>query len=230
MAEINIGFLVFPDLFQLDLTGAYGVLGAGPNAKMHLLWKDLTPVRSSDGLLLTPTTTMPDCPQLDVICVPGGAGIRPLLEDDEVLAFLCNQAKNAAYVTSVCTGALVLGAAGLLRGYKATTHWSSIGLLEPFGAIHTARRVVTDGNRITAAGVTSGIDMALTLATKLWGENTAQTIALNMEYAPEPPFACGSPQTAPEKILKALTEKNSSLQHERTIAVNRAAQKLYGNK
>jgi cyclohexyl-isocyanide hydratase len=226
MAKTTIGFLIFPGLLQLDLTGAYGVLAAGPNTIVHLVWKDLCPVISSDGLIITPTTTLNACPRLDVVCVPGGSGILSVLEDDEALSFLRKHAENAAYVSSVCTGALVLGAAGLLRGYKTTTHWSSTALLEPFGAMYTPGRVVVDGNRISAAGVTSGIDMALSLAMLLWGENTAQTIALNMEYCPEPPVNSGCPATAPAEIVKSLQKKNAQLQHERTLAVNRAACKL----
>ena len=227
MNKTDIGFLAFPGLLQLDLTGAYGVFAAGPETTMHLIWKDVTPVTSSDGLAIVPTITMRDCPRLDVLCVPGGSGILPLLEDDETLAFLRKQAENAAYVTSVCTGALVLGAAGLLRGYKATTHWASVDLLAPFEAAYTPRRVVVDRNRVTAAGVTSGIDMALTLAVELWGENTARAIALNMEYSPEPPFRSGSPETAPAEILQALLQKNAERQEERTKSVTRAAAKLY---
>ena len=230
MGKTDIGFLAFPGLLQLDLTGAYGVFAAGPEATVHLIWKNVSPVTSSDGLVIAPTTTMRGCPQLDVLCVPGGSGIVPLLEDDETLAFLRKQAENAAYVTSVCTGALVLGAAGLLHGYKATTHWASVDLLAPFGAAYTPRRVVVDRNRVTAAGVTSSIDMALTLTVELWGEHTAKTIALNMEYSPEPPFNSGSPETAPTDILQALLQKNATRQDERTKAVTKAAARLYAAK
>lgn len=230
MSKTVIGFLAFPSLLQLDLTGAYGVFAAGPDTTVHLIWKDVTPVISSDGLVITPTTTMEDCPQLNVLCVPGGSGILPLLEDDETLAFLRKQAENAVYVTSICTGALVLGAAGLLRGHKATTHWASTDLLAPFGATYTPRRVVIDGNLATSAGVTSGIDMALTLAVELWGENTAKTIALNMEYSPEPPFASGRPETAPAEVLRVLLQTNAHRQQERAEAVLRAAAKLHAEK
>lgn len=226
MSETEIGFLVFPGMLQLDFTGAYGVLAAGPETRIHLMWKDKNHVLSSDGLAFAPTITLHDCPQLDVLCVPGGAGILSLLEDGEVLDFLRRQAPGAAYVSSVCTGTLVLGAAGLLRGFKAATHWSSTSLLAPFHASYVPQRVVVDGNRITAAGVTSGIDMALTLASLLWGETMAQTIALNMEYAPEPPFMAGSPHTAPVAVVNALREKNSQRQKAREEAVQRAAARL----
>lgn len=230
MSKTVIGFLAFPGLLQLDLTGAFGVFAAGPETTVHLVWKNMTPIISSDGLTISPTTTMGSCPQLNVLCVPGGSGILPLLEDEETLTFLREQAENATYVTSVCTGALVLGAAGLLRGYKATTHWSSTDLLAPFGATYTPCRVVMDGNRVTAAGVTSGIDMALALAVELWGEHAAKAIALNMEYSPEPPFASGSPETAPPEVLRALMQKNVNRQQERVAAVTRAAARMYAAK
>ncbi|MDR3358220.1 MAG: DJ-1/PfpI family protein [Desulfovibrio sp.] len=230
MDKISIGFLAFPGLLQLDLTAAYGVFSAGPQTTVHLVWKCLEPIVSSDGLVITPTTTLKACPQLDILCVPGGLGILSVLEDLEILNFLRKQAENANYVSSVCTGALILGAAGLLQGYKATTHWSSADLLAPFGAAYTPNRVVVDGNRITAAGVTAGIDMALTLAAQLWGEKIAKTIALNMEYCPEPPFVSGSPKAAPPDVLQAVMEKNAQRQHERAEVVARAAAKLSGHR
>lgn len=224
--NFHIGIVVFPGVLQLDLTGPYGVFAAGAGASVDLVWKDTTPLASSDGLILTPTLTMCRCPRLDVLCVPGGGGILPLLEDEETLAFLKARGQDAAYITSVCTGALVLGAAGLLKGYKATTHWSSLDLLPLFGAVPIKRRVVRDGNRMTAAGVTSGIDMALTLAEELWGGDAARTIALNMEYEPEPPFASGSPETAPPNVLQNLSAKNAARQRERAEAASRAAARL----
>lgn len=224
--KLHIGILVFPGVLQLDLTGPYGVFAAGAGACVDLVWKDTNPLVSSDGLILTPTLTMCRCPRLDVLCVPGGGGILPLLEDEETLAFLKTQGQNAAHITSVCTGALVLGAAGLLKGYKATTHWSSLDLLPLLGAVPIKRRVVRDGNRMTAAGVTSGIDMALTLAEELWGGDAARTIALNMEYEPEPPFASGSPETAPPNVLQNLRAQNAARQRERAEAVSRAAARL----
>lgn len=226
METTTIGLLAFPGMLQLDLTGPFGVFAAGPGAVLHLVGKNTVPLATSDGLLITPTISMNDCPSLDVICVPGGSGILPLLEDVATLSFLRKQAENARYVTGVCTGTLVLGAAGLLQGYKATTHWSSVDLLAPFGAIYVKKRVVFDRNRVTAAGVTSGIDMALALAVLLWGEKAAQTIALNMEYAPEPPFSSGSPETAPPDVLQALRKKNAPRQKDREEAVTRAAAKL----
>src|SRR3974390_841162 len=138
---LQIGLLVFPNVTQLDLTGPVQVFSSVPGARLHLLWKRIEPVSSDSVLVLTPTTTFADCPQLDVICVPGGFGSNDLLNDEEVLEFLRNQAKNAKFITSVCTGSLVLGAAGLLRGYRAATHWAAMDSLPPFGAIPTKTRV-----------------------------------------------------------------------------------------
>lgn len=150
---LQIGFLLFPQVQQLDLTGPYDVLASLPDVKVHLIWKDLVPVTSSTGLVLKPTTTFDDCPPLDVICIPGGSGVGPLMEDEQTLAFIKAQAANARYITSVCTGALVLGAAGLLKGKRATTHWAYHELLAPLGAIPVKDRVVRDGNLLTGGGI-----------------------------------------------------------------------------
>jgi cyclohexyl-isocyanide hydratase len=226
MSQTQIGFLIFPGLLQLDFTGAYGVLAAGPDSAISLIWKDTQAVISDDGLAFTPNTTILACPPLDVVVVPGGAGVLPLVEDAERLEFLQRQARTARYVCSVCTGALVLGAAGLLQGYAATTHWLSWNLLEILGASPQHERVVVDRNRITAAGVTSGIDMALRLAGILWGDDVAQGIQLNMEYAPEPPYQAGDPNTAPQSVVSAMLEKTAARQAERLAVVTRAAEKL----
>src|ERR1700692_1997003 len=159
--NLAIGILVFPSVQQLDLTGPYEVFASVPGAKVHLIWKDRTPIVSATGLVLAPTMTFAECPALDVLCVPGGGGINALLRDAEVLGFLRAQAARARYVTSVCTGALVLGAAGLLKGRRATTHWASHDFLPSFGAIPTQGRVVKDGNLLTGGGVTAGIDFVL---------------------------------------------------------------------
>src|SRR5262249_30617346 len=153
---LQIGILVFPGVQQLDLTGPYEVFASLPEAKVHLIWKDRARIISATGLELGPTMTFGECPALDVVCVPGGGGVNALMEDQDVLDFLRRQAEQARYVTSVCTGSLVLGAAGLLKGRRATTHWFSHDLLEQFGAIPARGRVVRDGNLITAGGVTAG--------------------------------------------------------------------------
>ncbi len=166
-APLQIGLLVFPKLTQLDFTGPLQVFSSVPGAKVHLIWKRIEPVPSDSVLVLTPTTTFADCPQLDVICVPGGVGTDDMINDAEMLDFLRQQAKGAKYITSVCTGSLVLGAAGLLRGYRAATHWTAMDFLSAFGATPTKTRVCVDRNRITGGGVTAGIDFALTLVSIL---------------------------------------------------------------
>lgn len=201
---LHIGLLVFPHVQQLDLTAPYDVFASMPDTVVHLLWKDLAPLRSSTGLTLTPDTRFADCPPLDVLCVPGGIGINALLEDDETLDFIRRHAQTVRYLTSVCTGALVLGAAGLLHGRRATTHWVSQPLLAAFGAQAAAQRVVHDGNLITGGGVTAGIDFALSVAAALLGDDVAQSLQLELEYAPAPPFNAGRPDTAPRHIVDAV--------------------------
>ncbi|HDR9586101.1 TPA: DJ-1/PfpI family protein [Burkholderia stabilis] len=207
---LHIGFLVFPGVQQLDLTGPHDVLASLPGATVHLVWKSRDPVASSSGLALTPTCTFADCPPLDVICIPGGIGINDQLLDAETIAFVQQHATTARYVTSVCTGALLLGVAGLLRGRRATTHWAFHALLEPLGAVPVRERVVRDGNLITGGGVTAGIDFALTIAAELAGDEEAQAIQLQLEYAPAPPFDAGSPDTAPASVVKRVTERSAA--------------------
>jgi cyclohexyl-isocyanide hydratase len=221
---IHIGFLIFPKVTQLDFTGPLQVLSRVPGAKTHLVAKTNEPVASDTVLTITPTTTFADCPQLDVICVPGGFGTDALLNDEETLAFLRKQAKAARYVTSVCTGSLVLAAAGLLDGYRATTHWSAMGYLGQLGATPEKTRVCTDRNRITGGGVTAGIDFGLTLAEKLSDRTSAQMIQLMLEYNPAPPFNSGSPDTAPAEVLEAMRARYAGgAASEREKLVARAA-------
>jgi cyclohexyl-isocyanide hydratase len=184
------------------------------------------PVTASTGLMLKPTVTFDDCPALDVICVPGGSGVGPLMEDEQTLAFIKTQAANARYVTSVCTGALVLGAAGLLKGKRATTHWAYHELLTPLGAIAVKDRVVRDGNLLTGGGITAGIDFALTLAAELFGQDTAELVQLQLEYAPAPPFQAGSPETAPNRVLEEARNRAASSLKLRAQITERAAAKL----
>jgi cyclohexyl-isocyanide hydratase len=223
---LQIGLLVFPKVTQLDLTGPLQVFSSVPGAQLHLIWKRIEPVTSDSVMVLTPTTTFADCPQLDVICVPGGAGSDDLLNDEEVLAFLRRQAEGAKFVTSVCTGSLVLGAAGLLRGYRAATHWTAMDALPAFGATPTKTRVCIDRNRITGGGVTAGIDFALTLVSMLVDRPTAEAIQLRLEYNPAPPFTSGSPDTAPPEIVARLKERIAPNQARRSEAVARAAERL----
>jgi cyclohexyl-isocyanide hydratase len=204
---LHIGFLLFPGVQQLDLTGPHDVFTSLPDTAVHLVWKDLAPLKASSGLTLVPDTTFDNCPALDVICVPGGRGVGDLMEDESTLAFMRQQAEHVRFVTSVCTGALVLGAAGLLRGRRATTHWASHHLLEPLGAIAVHERVVRDGNLVTGGGITAGIDFALTLAKELVGEEEAQAVQLSLEYAPAPPFNAGSPDTAPQSVVELVRQR-----------------------
>jgi len=225
-APLQIGLLVFPRVTQLDFTGPLQVFSALPGAKLHLIWKRIEPVPSDAVLTLTPTMTFADCPQLDVICVPGGRGTDDLLNDAEVLDFLRRQAEGAKYVTSVCTGSLALGAAGLLKGYRAATHWSAMEMLGQFGATPTKTRVCIDRNRVTGGGVTAGIDFALTLVSILADRATAEAIQLGIEYNPAPPFNAGSPDTAPADVLARVKERIAPNEVGRLEAVKRAAEQV----
>src|ERR1700683_4900749 len=205
---LQIGIVVFPKVTQLDFTGPLQVFSGLPGATVHLIWKRIEPVASDSVLTITPTVSFADCPQLDVICVPGGAGTDDMVNDEEMLDFLRAQARGAKYITSVCTGSLVLGAAGLLKGYKATTHWTAMEYLGAYGALPTKTRVCVDRNRITGGGVTAGIDFALTLVSHLVDRPTAEMIQLRLEYNPAPPFTSGSPDTAPADVLARLQPRN----------------------
>ncbi|MGH7050501.1 MAG: DJ-1/PfpI family protein [Acetobacteraceae bacterium] len=220
---LEIGLLVFPGVQQLDLTGPYEVFASLPDSAVHLVWKTLDPVASSTGLVLQPTLTMAACPQLDIVSVPGGAGINPLLEDGETLSFLRTQAAGARYITSVCTGALVLGAAGLLRNKRATTHWASHDLLGPLGAIPVKARVVKDGNTLSGGGVTAGIDFALTLAAEVAGRDEAEAIQLQLEYAPAPPFDSGAPDRCRDSVLAEARKRGAAVRAAREALVARIA-------
>jgi cyclohexyl-isocyanide hydratase len=222
----QIGLLLYPGLTQLDLTGPFEVLARIPEVAVHLVAKTREPVTSDRGLSLLPSTTFGECPDLDVICVPGGSGAYEQMLDDETLTFLRRQAAHARYVTSVCTGALILGAAGLLRGYRATTHWASMEFLESFGATPVDVRVSVDRNRITGGGVTAGIDFGLYLAGVLAGEDVAQRIQLSLEYAPQPPFDAGSPASAPAAVLDQYQSMAAEKVDRRRQAVAAAAERL----
>jgi cyclohexyl-isocyanide hydratase len=222
----HIGLLLFKDMTQIDFTGPYEILARLPHTSIHVIAKTLDPVRTDRGLVLVPTITCADCPALDVIVVPGGPGQQALMDDKIVLGFVRGQAAHAKYVASVCTGALVLGAAGLLAGYRATTHWLSLQLLHHFGATPVEQRVVVDRNRVTASGCTAGMDLALRLAAMLQGDDTAQQIQLQLEYRPDPPFDCGSPDTAPVAIVEAVRRAAEPRQRDRARSCEQAAQRL----
>jgi len=207
MSQLQIGFLIYPGVIQLDVMGAYQVLAFPPNTQVHLIWKTLDSIVSNEGLSLTPTITLADCPRLDVICIPGGGmGQIEVMKDAEILDFLQQQSKSAQYVTSVCTGSMILAAAGLLEGYKATCHWAFRDQLAMLGVEVVPQRVVIDRDRITGAGVTSGIDFGLALLGLLCGEAVAKTAQLMMEYHPEPPFNAGTPETAGKEVTRRLMQ------------------------
>ncbi len=219
----HIGFLLYPNLTQLDLTGPAQFLSRAPGAKAHYVWKTVDPVPSDAGLSLMPTTTFKDCPQLDLICVPGGAGQTALMSDEETLSFLRKQAEKAKYVTSVCTGSLILGAAGLIKGYKSACHWMWRDMLPAFGTIPVNARVVKDRNRISGGGVTAGIDFALTVVAEIWGEEAAKSMQLFFEYNPQPPFDCGSPETAGAERVAKAKQALAGVLAEREKAINDVA-------
>jgi cyclohexyl-isocyanide hydratase len=221
-----IGFLLFPRLTQLDMTGPFEVLSRLPDATLRTIWKTSGPIRADTGLTLLADTGFAECPQLDLLCIPGGPGVAALMEDAEVLAFVQRQAPGLRYLTSVCTGSLVLGAAGLLRGKRATTHWASHDFLAALGAIPEDSRVVRDGSLFTGGGVTAGIDFALTIAAEIAGPETAQAIQLQIEYAPAPPFNAGSPTTAPSPVLAAARARGATMRQEREALVARVATQL----
>jgi cyclohexyl-isocyanide hydratase len=224
-ARLQFGLLVFPHVQQLDLTGPYEVFASWPGARVLLVAKTLELVTSSTGLVLKPDASFADCPQLDVLCVPGGVGINALMADEAALAFLRRQAEGARFVTSVCTGALALGAAGLLKGKRATTHWASHHLLETLGATPVQARVVRHDKLMTAGGVTAGIDFALTLVAELAGQEVAEAIALNLEYAPAPPFEAGSPETAPAATVETVRKRMAPVIEERHRLAKAAARR-----
>lgn len=222
MTTYRIGLLAFPSMTQLDLTGPLQVFANFADATVHVLWKSLDPIRTQGGLTLVPDTTLADCPALDVICVPGGTAVVDLMDDEVVLSFLRAQAKQATFVGSICTGSLVLGAAGLLRGKKATTHWAWMDLLAPFGAIPTNGRVIRDGKFMTGGGVTAGIDFALTMVAELAGRDVAESIQLRIEYAPAPPFNAGSPDTARPELVASVRSRMVEQRAEREAQVAKA--------
>lgn len=200
---LQIGMLIYPGMTLLDLAGPQASLGL--HGVTHLAWKTMTPVPTDSGVTILPTTTFAECPRdLDILFVPGGFGTNDAMKDAEVLAFLADRGRSARYITSVCSGSILLGAAGLLNGYKAATHWAAYEMLEALGVTAEHRRVVIDRNRLTGGGVTAGLDFGLTLLAELRGEVVAKTTQLALEYDPKPPFDTGTPETAgPELVALA---------------------------
>lgn len=200
---MRIAFLLFPGQTQLDMTGPAQFLSRLPGAETHYVWRTIEPVPNDAGFSILPTATYADLPAVDLLCVPGGVGIAAVMDDDAAMAWIAQAGAGAQWVTSVCTGSLILGAAGLLRGYRATTHWAWHHLLPLFGAEPVQARTVVDGNRITGGGVTAGIDFALTVIEAVAGAEFAQTLQLGLEYDPAPPFDSGSPAKAgPERVAR----------------------------
>ncbi|MBZ9772464.1 DJ-1/PfpI family protein [Mesorhizobium sp. CO1-1-8] len=199
---VQVGILVFPEVQQLDMAGPYEFFATAQGVNVDLIWKNKEPVRSFTGITFPATKTFDECPDLDVICIPGGNGVGPLLTDEETLDFVRQKAKKARYVTSVCTGAMVLGAAGLLKGKRATTHWNFLDYLSAFGAIPVSQRIVTDGNVITAAGVSAGADFALWMLAETVGKDEAEKTQLWLEYAPKPPYHSGNIEDASQKTIR----------------------------
>jgi cyclohexyl-isocyanide hydratase len=224
--DLHIGSLLFEGIDQIDLTGPFEVLSRIPNSTYRIYGKTVAPVRDLKGLRLTPDAVLSDAPPLDVLHVPGGFGQQALMDDEEVLAWIRQQAAGACSIFSVCTGALICGAAGLLKGRRATTHWASFHLLPYFGAVPVNERVVVDGGWVFAAGVTAGIDGALRLAAELRGDDAAQAIQLQMAYAPEPPFNSGTPETAPATILEQARRSVQAITAQREQTARRFATRL----
>ncbi len=217
---MNIVFVLFDNVTQLDFTGPVQVLSRLPGAQIHVVTKDGEAATTDCGFSILPRSGFVQCPKADIICVPGGFGVRDAIADAGIVNFVRTQAESAQYITSVCTGAFILGAAGLLQGKQATCHWAYTQLLPLFGATHQAARVVRDGNLITAGGVTSGIDFALELIAAIAGENVARSIQLALEYDPAPPFHSGSLASAPEEIvtnLRARVYHEAAAEMENTI-------------
>ncbi|CAN5239897.1 DJ-1/PfpI family protein [soil metagenome] len=224
--HLQIGSLLFEGLDQIDLTGPFEVLSRIPNSTYRIFGKTNAPVTDIAGLRLAPDATLADAPKLDVLHVPGGFGQEALMDDEEVLGWIRQQAAGAVCVFSVCTGALLCGAAGLLQGRRATTHWASFHLLPLFGAIPVNERVVMDGDMVFAAGVTAGIDGALRVAAELRGDEAAQSIQLYMQYAPEPPFNSGTPETAPPPVLARAKSAVQKITAQREQTARRVAKRL----
>jgi cyclohexyl-isocyanide hydratase len=219
---MKIGMILFPALTQLDLTGPHEVFGRIPGAEVLLLAENLQPVTSDDGLLLTPNCTFETSPQIDVLCVPGGRGIFDAMQNRLLITYLQQQSKEAAFITSVCTGSIILAAAGLLTGFKATTHWLSLNLLRLFPGVEVVEeRVVIDRNRITGGGVTAGIDFGLHVAKELSNEEVAKEIQLMMEYNPKPPFNAGTPKTADKKIVDRVVSSRKEIQQQRAELIKK---------
>lgn len=224
--HLQIGSLLFEGLDQIDLTGPFEVFSRIPNSTYRIFAKTTAPMRDLRGLRLMADAVLTEAPQLDLLHVPGGFGQEVLMDDEDVLAWLRDQAAGVRCLFSVCTGALICGAAGLLKGRRATTHWASMHLLPFFGAIPVDERVVTDGKIVCAAGVTAGIDGALRVAADLRGAEVAQAIQLSIAYAPEPPFRSGTPESAPPSVRERVRLSFRAMTEQREQTARRVADRL----
>lgn len=223
---MHLAFLLFPNVTQLDLTGPAQFLSRLPGAKVDLVWESIVPVPTDAGFSILPTATFADVPAADLICVPGGMGIADVIDHAPALDWVRQVGAGAQWVTSVCTGALVLGAAGLLEGYKATTHWAWHDKLALFGAEPVQARHVIDRNRATGGGVTAGIDFALALMREIAGEDHARMVQLALEYDPAPPFDSGSPDKAGAELIAAYQARATRLAPDRMARLEASAQRL----
>jgi cyclohexyl-isocyanide hydratase len=221
-----IGMIIFDRMTNSDFAAPADVFARVREADVHVLGKSTSPVKTDANVQVVPNLTLRDAPPLDLLFVPGGPGATDMMEDAEVLDFLAARAARAQWITSVCTGALVLGAAGLLRGYRATTHWSAMEVLPLLGAEPVDERVVVDRNRITGGGVTAGIDFGLTVVGKLFGTELAQLIQLGQQYDPQPPFDSGSPRSAPPQVVQRYRDLTAKKTADRLAAAQRAASKF----
>jgi cyclohexyl-isocyanide hydratase len=226
MEPLRVVFLVYPNVTQLDLTGPAQVLSRLGDSTVDLVWKTRDPVQTDSGFALLPTATLEETEAADILCVPGGFGCVDVMHDDEALDWVRSVGSGAQWLTSVCTGSLILGAAGLLQGYRATSHWAWRDDLKLFGAEPVAERVVFDRNRVTGGGVTAGIDFALALTAKIRGERFAQAIQLGLEYDPHPPFSAGSPEAAGKELVEAVRERSSRMAPDREERVRAAAERM----
>ena len=226
MQPTRVVFLVYPNVTQLDLTGPAQVLSRLPNAKVDLVWKNRDPVQTDSGFALLPTATLDEVGEADILCVPGGFGCVDVMLDDEALGWVKSVGDGAQWVTSVCTGSLILGAAGLLKGYRATSHWAWRDYLKLFGAEPVAQRVVFDRNRVSGGGVTAGIDFAMELTARIAGEDYAKAIQLGLEYDPHPPFESGTPDKADGELVKRVHERSNRMAPDREAKIMAAADRL----
>jgi cyclohexyl-isocyanide hydratase len=226
MEPTRVVFLVYPNVTQLDLTGPAQVLSRLSNARVDLVWKSRDPVQTDSGFALLPSATLDEIDQADVLCVPGGFGCIDVMQDDEVLGWVRSVGDKAQWVTSVCTGSLILGAAGLLRGYRATSHWAWRDYLKLFGAEPIAERVVFDRNRVTGGGVTAGIDFALALMAAIEGEDYARAVQLGLEYDPHPPFDSGTPDKAGSELVQRVHERSNRMAPDREERIRAVAKRF----